>query len=535
MSSKTRFMFLFLILCIIILKAREQDTTKPAVAIIGLESNGVSKPETRAITDRFSTELFKCGQYKILERAKMEAILQEMNFQISGCTSSECAVKVGRIVGVEKIITGSISQVAEYNTVNIRLIDVETSQIENTVTRDVKGSLGKVLTRAIPELAAEISGLEKENSYDSSIQIKTTPAGALVYLDDSYLGTTPLTSSLSPFDTHEVKLVKEGYKIWKRNYNLKKNKNKELDIFLTKVAQRDDEKSARIIVKTTPDQAKLYLNGNHIGFSPKNIDVKAGRSHHLKIKKNNYQTWEKYYRLKTAEIEKVDVHLINNSNRRKEDNKSGSTFHIRYTQLNVDNEINTYIYSLINRLRLDNPFYGPVQSKPESMKISNFSGIEFWNNNNPNDFLSFNFRVGLYRADFDDWISGWFEDREPSRYDINFWNPQISADLQIAPFDFPLIRPFANIGYGYNLLIMVPQKDGKNKEAITFHAPGFYWGFGIQLKPLPFMGFALDYNWRNMDMEIMETNDLSDRFIEKEIDKLDISNNNVGISIIFYH
>ena len=39
----------------------------------------------------------------------MEQILVEQGFQQSGCTTNECMVEVGKLIGVEKIVSGSIS------------------------------------------------------------------------------------------------------------------------------------------------------------------------------------------------------------------------------------------------------------------------------------------------------------------------------------------------------------------------------------------------------------------------------------------
>jgi hypothetical protein len=49
----------------------------------------------------------------------------------------------------------------------------------------------------------------------SSIDVKSTPDGAEITIDDKYMGSTPSTLKLSPGD-HKIKLEKSGFKSWER-------------------------------------------------------------------------------------------------------------------------------------------------------------------------------------------------------------------------------------------------------------------------------------------------------------------------------
>jgi hypothetical protein len=43
----------------------------------------------------------------------MEKILAESSFQQTGCTSSECAVQIGKILNVKHMIVGSLSKLMD--------------------------------------------------------------------------------------------------------------------------------------------------------------------------------------------------------------------------------------------------------------------------------------------------------------------------------------------------------------------------------------------------------------------------------------
>ena len=74
-----------------------QSTT---IAVLEFEGKGVSQSDASNLTDRLRDELFKTGTYVVLERGKMEEVLKEQGLQQTGICDTECAVEVGRLLGV---------------------------------------------------------------------------------------------------------------------------------------------------------------------------------------------------------------------------------------------------------------------------------------------------------------------------------------------------------------------------------------------------------------------------------------------------
>lgn len=98
---------------------------KQTIAVLDLDAEGLSRSEARIISSRLRTDLFNTSTFTVLERDKMEDILQEQGFQLSGCTTNECVVEAGKLIGVRHIIAGNIGKLGKLYTINIRLIDVE--------------------------------------------------------------------------------------------------------------------------------------------------------------------------------------------------------------------------------------------------------------------------------------------------------------------------------------------------------------------------------------------------------------------------
>lgn len=130
---------------------------KMRIAVVDF-SNNVTGPESsqveavrRAITDMFITELWKTQMFSIVERSRLEAIAREHKLAQSGLVDASTAAQLGKLLGVEAIITGSITQFtlkkkggvipipqlggiavgeSEANvTLDVRMISVETGEI----------------------------------------------------------------------------------------------------------------------------------------------------------------------------------------------------------------------------------------------------------------------------------------------------------------------------------------------------------------------------------------------------------------------
>lgn len=69
-------------------------------------NNGASK----GISNLLTNELVKDGTYVMVERSKIEAILAEQNFGQSGRIEPTTAVQIGRVLGVDAVLVGSITQ-----------------------------------------------------------------------------------------------------------------------------------------------------------------------------------------------------------------------------------------------------------------------------------------------------------------------------------------------------------------------------------------------------------------------------------------
>ncbi len=136
-------------------KAKEKET----IAVVDFSGQNVSAMDALVVTGFLRTALVNLDVYKVVDRNNMETVLAEQGFQMTGCTTEDCAVKIGKILNVNKMVIGSLSKLMDVYYVTANIVDVETGEI--TASKRAQTSSGADLAAAVDELAgALISGKE---------------------------------------------------------------------------------------------------------------------------------------------------------------------------------------------------------------------------------------------------------------------------------------------------------------------------------------------------------------------------------------
>jgi TolB-like protein len=77
------------------------------------------------------------GKLTVVDRQNLETIRREMDFQLSGEVSDETAQSIGKKLGAQTIISGSITAIGNTYRLRVRAISVETAQIPGMQNVDV--------------------------------------------------------------------------------------------------------------------------------------------------------------------------------------------------------------------------------------------------------------------------------------------------------------------------------------------------------------------------------------------------------------
>jgi TolB-like protein len=128
---------------------------KPTLAVADFSPQDVSAGNAAIIAELFRTEMVKGGTFDVVEKANMEKILAEQAFQQTGCTSQECAVKLGKVLNVRFLVVGSFGKLMDSYILNIRVVEVQTAKV--VYSDSSQGKDVPAVQNAIRDMAAKLS------------------------------------------------------------------------------------------------------------------------------------------------------------------------------------------------------------------------------------------------------------------------------------------------------------------------------------------------------------------------------------------
>jgi hypothetical protein len=183
---------------------------KLTVAINDLIAQGV-EPETAAIiSERLRAELFSTAQFQVMERDQMAEILKEQGFQQTGCVDNACAVEIGKLIGVDHIIMGTVGQVGAIYTISLRLVNVASAEVLYTASEDCKCPIEEMLTKATRSIVQKLD-LAILQSTRGTLVVRSEPVGATVSINKSVIGKTNYSNDRFEPGAYDLEISLAGY------------------------------------------------------------------------------------------------------------------------------------------------------------------------------------------------------------------------------------------------------------------------------------------------------------------------------------
>ncbi len=132
------------------------------IALFSVTPYGASQSEARLFLQTLSAKLTQSKKIDNIEREQIEKVFEEQKLAISGCTSTECAVKMGELLGAQKILLGTLNKVGTDYFISCRIIDVVLGAIEYE-TEPIKAKsideFAKVADKIVTEIEARVKVL----------------------------------------------------------------------------------------------------------------------------------------------------------------------------------------------------------------------------------------------------------------------------------------------------------------------------------------------------------------------------------------
>jgi hypothetical protein len=109
----------------------------PGTKVVVLNFNAPTKSLADYIIDDLNDYIVNSGAFTVVDRRNIETLQQELKFQISGDVSDETAQAIGRMLGAQTIISGSITPLGRNYRFRVQATEVETAAIQGGQTVSV--------------------------------------------------------------------------------------------------------------------------------------------------------------------------------------------------------------------------------------------------------------------------------------------------------------------------------------------------------------------------------------------------------------
>ena len=119
------------------------DLASPTIAVIDFHNQGISPAAGQTLTERFRLTLSMYTPYSV-EASGIENrinILNRKSRSYSTCTSISCAVNVGKLLNVDRIVIGNISRENNQYTLSADLVSVQMEEIIRSRSLEYIGEL----------------------------------------------------------------------------------------------------------------------------------------------------------------------------------------------------------------------------------------------------------------------------------------------------------------------------------------------------------------------------------------------------------
>jgi hypothetical protein len=166
-----------------------------------------------------------------------------------GCnfTKTECAIRLGELAGVDRVIVGQMVPAGESPMVSLRLVSVSGKAELRRVDRRIRTA----------DLALEADALATAlllpTRFMGELVLDVEPAGSEIYLDGAYVGRAPLKAAAkSAAGTRTLRVVKEGHKAFEQDVEVPFRSSRKVEVRLEAgsdgEAQTEVQRRYRVLV-----------------------------------------------------------------------------------------------------------------------------------------------------------------------------------------------------------------------------------------------------------------------------------------------
>jgi hypothetical protein len=186
-----------------------EEALTQRIAVWRIDALGIQAELVARLETLFRMELDRLATRPLPTRLQIDKAIGAG--ALAACSGDDrCLADIGKKVGVDVMVAGSVAALGDSYILNIKAVDVQSAkQIRRIATDPLRGSPDELI-EAIRVAAYRLLAPEQLHG---AVVVLTDLVGADVELDGKSVGKTPLTAPLAklPIGTHTLRVVAPGY------------------------------------------------------------------------------------------------------------------------------------------------------------------------------------------------------------------------------------------------------------------------------------------------------------------------------------
>lgn len=193
------------------------------IAVMDLQGRGVDEAAAGALTTEVGNTLAQLRVFQVITREDIKRMLQleQTKQQCTGEADASCMAEIGGALGVDYLVYGDVSKIANVYSVNLVLLDITSAKATNRVGRKITEA-GLLLSEAEQATKLLVQPLLADKK--GFLVLDVQESGATVKVDGRLVGVTPLAGRLEvAMGAHEVLVEKEGFLAYAKTVDVPPN------------------------------------------------------------------------------------------------------------------------------------------------------------------------------------------------------------------------------------------------------------------------------------------------------------------------
>ena len=150
---------------------------KSKVTVLNVDSKGINLDASQ-LGNLVRLELDKLDTFEVMDRYDVKYVIDKNKINIDNCYGKLCLVETGKLIGADKMFTGSVELYGKTIIVTLKMIDVKKEEVQKTeiieflaLPEEIQSMLNITVRRMFEqkEDLALIEKLTKKNNFESAI------------------------------------------------------------------------------------------------------------------------------------------------------------------------------------------------------------------------------------------------------------------------------------------------------------------------------------------------------------------------------